>query len=351
MKIETIEFSFNATKERGLSLTELQIQYFDVFKKERSIKKAVQFFLNNGWLVNFSQLYDLVKTLDAKDILIPKISLAKNSIARHTNKITFSDFCKWPFFRSLPEPIQNYLWDMHQIVNVAAGTTIVIEGENTKDLWTQVTGQSAIYTKGLGHLKKVVGVIDPMSTFGELGFFMGEARSADIVTLCASSFIKIPYSKDIQQLVKKDAFQNLKHRFQVMRAFMQSTLFKNLPEHTMDEVIFRGRLLNAKPQQLLFNEGDVGAACYIIISGQVGIFQQGTFINLLKQGSCLGEVSLFWSGGKRTAAAVAQSECLLLEIKQSDFYAVLSENIQLAVELEALAFERGQNDLQRKKVA
>jgi sigma-B regulation protein RsbU (phosphoserine phosphatase) len=180
---------------------------------------------------------------------------------------------------------------------------------------------------------------------------MNEPRTAEVRTLTQSRFVKIPHSDKISALVKQDSFQEVRHRFQVLRAFLQSPLFKLLPESTMDEVIFRGTLVRAAPQQLLFKEGDPGANCYILIQGQIGIFQNGEIINRLRQGASLGEIALFWSQGRRTATAISQDDCILLEIRQPDFYSIMATNIELAARLESLAYERGNRDRQRKEKA
>lgn len=352
MKLEKVNFEFDLKDGRKAQMTDLQKQYFGVLQQEKSIEKTVHFFLKSGWLVNFSQLWDLIQNLDKAKILIPHLS---EVFAIHSKQqmveMNFKSFCHWPFFRSLPAVVQSHLWQMHQVVDLPPGALVMSIGDQSRDLWIQISGQSAIFVSGKGGAKKMVGLLDQLATFGELGFFLNEARTAEVKTLTQSRFVKIPHSEKIAALINPESFHEIRHRFQVLRAFIQSPLFKLLPESTMDEMIFRGTLVQATPQQLLFKEGDPGSNCYILIQGQVGIFQNGEMINRLRQGACLGEIALFWSQGRRTATAISQDDCILLEIRQRDFYSIMASNIELAARLEALAYERGNRDQQRRATA
>jgi CRP-like cAMP-binding protein len=352
VKLEKVEFKFDLKDARKVQMTDLQNQYFGVFQQEKSIEKTVHFFLKSGWLVNFSQLWDLVQNLEKEKVLIPHLTeVFAIQPKQHAVEMNFKSFCHWPFFRSLPAVVQSHLWQSHKVVEMPAGALVISIGDQSRDLWIQISGQSAIFVKGHSGSKKMVGLIDQMATFGELGFFLNEARTAEVKTLTQSKFVKIPHSEKMAALVNPESFQEIRHRFQVLRAFIQSPLFKLLPESTMDEMIFRGTLVQSAPQQLLFKEGDLGTNCYILVQGQVGIFQNGELINRLRQGACLGEIALFWSQGRRTATAISQDDCILLEIRQKDFYSIMASNIELAARLEALAYERGSRDQQRKATA
>lgn len=350
---ECAEFSFNQSKIKNVTVNDLQKQYLSVFSNERSIEKTVHFFLKSGWLVNFNQLYSLILMLDAAQVLVPSIKdLQRANPSQSSHPVlNFSNFCRWPFFRSLPPPVQSLFWKNHQVVKFPMGTTVIKAKDHSRDLWMQLSGQSAIYTNQVGTSKKFVGVVDPMSVFGEFGFFLNSPRSADIETLMASEFVRIPYTDEMDPCIHKDVFAHLSTRFNVLRAILHSPVLKTLPETTVDELIFSGRLIQVPANKIIFQQGDKGSSCYFVIQGQVGVFKDGSLINRLSQGSALGEIALFWSQGLRTAAAVSQGDCLLLEIHQKQFYSILAKHLHLAAELETLAFERGQQDLNRKKRA
>lgn len=355
VKFEKVPFSISITQAKKLKLTDLQTQYLSILQREKTIEATILFFFKQGWLINFKQIYDLLLALNQAQALTPNLEnlgAVENTFEKKVDvkNISLSTLSQWPFFRSLPPQVQQYFWSVHEVIDVPPGYQVVKYGERSRDLWTQIRGTSSM-TVPTSHGKKLVGHIDAPATFGELGFFLGESRTADIKTETASTFFKIPMTEKLSQAIHSEQFKQLAFRFQVLRAFLHSPFFKNLPETTMDELIFKGRLLRATQGQVLFNQGDFGNSCYVLVQGQVGIFQNQILINSLHQGSCFGEMALFLSMGQRTAQVISQTESLVLEIQQKDFYDLLSKNLLLAVTLESIAFERAQNDIKRSKQA
>jgi hypothetical protein len=172
VKLEKIDFAFDLKERLRVQMTDLQKQYFGVFQQEKSIEKTVQFFLKSGWLVNFSQLWELIQNLDKAKILIPRLSeVFIIEPKQHPIELNFKSFCHWPFFRSLPAVIQSHLWQQHQVVDLPPDAVVMSIGDKGRDLWIQIAGQSAVFVAGKGGGKKMVSLIDQMATFGELGFF------------------------------------------------------------------------------------------------------------------------------------------------------------------------------------
>jgi CRP-like cAMP-binding protein len=68
----------------------------------------------------------------------------------------------------------------------------------------------------------------------------------------------------------------------------------------------------------------------------------------MKPGDSFGEIALFFSGEKRTATVVCQSDCTLLEIKRNMFYSLLQRNIALGAEMENVALSRISKDKARQ---
>jgi CRP-like cAMP-binding protein len=159
----------------------------------------------------------------------------------------------------------------------------------------------------------------------------------------------VPHLAEFDQLIKSDKAQSLQHRFWVLQALSSSAFFKDLPNDSLDSLIFSGKLVQAKVGQLLFAEGQAGNTCYVVVQGSLIVSQHGKNINVMNQGACFGEISLLASGGKRTATISAQQDTILLEINQQNFYKVLAHNLILAKEIEELAAQRLQKDAERNK--
>lgn len=339
------------SSRKSFRLNSLQFSYVDVLKNGASIEQLVQFFLGQGWLVNFRELTTLLEFLLAEGLIQnPKVqdyfsrasqpdSAANLSgVSRQAGRIPPADAL--PFFRSLDSALASYLLQQAEVFQVPGNIKIIQAGKTDRDLYILLSGQAGIYRVIDSQKRLMVASLQSGSLFGESGFLLNQPRTADVVTLTPSEVLRIRHIPEFDQLIKTDKAQSLQQRFWILQALQSSAFFKKLPGDSLDSLIFSGRLVRATAHQRLFNEGQAANTCYIIIQGSVVISQNGKNINVMNQGACFGEISLLMSGGVRTATATTQQETLLLEIQQQDFYRVMSQNIFLAREIETLAAQR-----------
>lgn len=74
----------------------------------------------------------------------------------------------------------------------------------------------------------------------------------------------------------------------------------------------------------IFEEGKTGTVMYVVLDGQVEIRKGARVIETLGPGSILGEMSLI-AGPKRSASAVAASDCRLASVDERRFLALVRE--------------------------
>lgn len=342
-----------ASSGKSFHLNSIQYSYLDVLKNGNSIESLVQFFLGQGWLVNFRELYSLLQFLLQEDV-IQNASL-KNAFAAAAASANLSESSlsagthiqyqkkDLPFFRSLDPALADHLLQKATTHKVAANTRITKSGDTSRDLFILLKGQASIYKVFDQNRRQLVSTIGNMALFGERGFLLNQPRTADIITTTECEVLRIPHLPEFDEMIKSDKAQSLQHRFWVLQALHSSGFFKNLPGDSIDSLIFSGKLCKAPANQVLFKEGQVGNTCYILIQGNVVISQNGQNLRVMTQGSCFGEIALMMSGGRRTATVTTQLDSILLEIQQNDFYRILAQNIVLAKEIETLAAERLQN--------
>ncbi len=94
--------------------------------------------------------------------------------------------------------------------------------------------------------------------------------------------------------------------------------------------VLRGAVWENHPrEQSLLDEGDLGHAFYVVVSGQVKVVKDHKLLNVLKDGDCFGEMA-YLSGAKnsRMASIISVSEVQLLKIKTVQLDA-LSDSCQL----------------------
>lgn len=364
MRIENEVIEFHPQCQFSqLNLTDLQKQYLADMQNKNSIKSLVERYLFQGWLVNFNILFDLIANLALHNwILNPNIVeyfknlkmsnelFSKNTLPSSIVNTNYTEetFLKLPFFRSLSKDLALFLLSHSKVMTYSAESLICKTGDSSRDLFVLLKGQAAVYTQA-NHFKQFISMISEEGVFGESGFFLGEPRKADVVALKTSEVLVISYQKEIlDKVLQKDKAQQLQQRFWLQHALLHSDFFKKIPADCFDDLVFSGRIVDLQDQQVLFSQGDKGHSAYIVIQGSLLVSQNGKIINTLPQGAFLGEVSLMLNDGKRTATISAQRNTKLLEIQRNEYYKILSRNLYLAKELQILADQRLQRDVQRQ---
>ncbi len=95
-------------------------------------------------------------------------------------------------------------------------------------------------------------------------------------------------------------------------------------------------LVSFQPGEVIFNEGDPGDEMYILLKGDVRIFQGAgedrREIRILQPGGFFGEMAIL-SDSPRSAAAVAGSETLLARIKKSELHDLINARPEIALHI------------------
>jgi CRP-like cAMP-binding protein len=316
-----------------------------------SLESLVQFYLGQGWLVSFRELHALVHFLIQENAFVDPSFAAY--FLHHENapllaaKKTVPVSRELPFLRSLDPNLADHFIKNSQVLKLKAQTRIVAQQERSRDLYIVLAGQLGIYKSQAPNQRERTAILGAGALFGERGFLLGQARSADVIALTDCEVLKIPFLSEYDQLIRTDKAQSLQHRFWVLQALASSDFFSSLPSDSHDALIFSGRLVQSPAYQVLFREGQAGNACYIIVQGSAVVSKNGQNINILNQGACFGEISLLMSGGVRTATVTTQTDSILLEINQNHFYTVLAQNLVLAKKIEELALQRLSKDASR----
>ncbi len=94
--------------------------------------------------------------------------------------------------------------------------------------------------------------------------------------------------------------------------------------------------------ELLIKQGEQDRDLFVVLSGRVGIFKDGTIANplaTLGAGAVLGEIALLQQR-PRTATVTALEDCKIFRLRFDDLHALLDHHDELAAHLKALASQR-----------
>jgi CRP-like cAMP-binding protein len=112
------------------------------------------------------------------------------------------------------------------------------------------------------------------------------------------------------------------------RALASTPLFAGMPMETLEALIARLQLVSLAAREVVFREGDLNDALYIISEGEVSIASEGpprAELTRLGPGAFFGEVSLITEGpSPATAQVVAPSE--LIKIDRAAMNAVIGDH-------------------------
>lgn len=358
IRIETLPLSLKKPLPMLQGLTDNQKLYLQHFVDGKNVKDTVTNMLDMGRLVSFSEMYDLIVGLHKRGFIQnPRFAeffqrleeLDKDSNSPLSNLIPSlfkkekpEDFLqRHPFFRS-QNPVITSLFAQHaEIIEAAPGTVLCRSLKMERDLYFMVEGEAAIYKPVEGQGRRLLGFCGKDAVIGEIGFFMGELRTADVIVTKASKLVRVRYDEPaFGRAINKDIASRLQVRFRLVHALAKSPFLKNIPEEAMDALLFAGKTRNVKEFEVICQEDHRGDSCYIVVSGSAVVTQKMKTIGVLTPGEAFGEIALFFTQGRRTATVMAQRDTTLLEIEAKDFYRLLGENLLLAREFEKLAFER-----------
>jgi CRP-like cAMP-binding protein len=343
----------------------LQIGMVELLQNGFSLEQLVHHYFQNGICVSFTSLRDLLRFLVQEDLLMnepirelftSEAPAPKGWLARCLERLSppssepldlNAALADLPFFRTLKPQVFEAFSAAARVLSVGGRALICRSGARQRNLYVLLKGEASVRKPGAGER---LAVLRQGAVFGEAGFFLGEPRSAAVVTECPSLIAQIPYEARVfDPLIKKDHARDLQRRFWVIHALLKSELFRDIPSDCFDALIFSGEIRTFPARARICRTGEPGQTCYIVVQGELQVEQNGRAIRRLGQGDCFGELALIASGGLRTADVISLGDVVLLEIPAARFYKLLGQNLMLACEFERAALSRIRDDQARPK--
>lgn len=246
-----------------------------------------------------------------------------------------------PFF-SLLSPEELTLFSKHfQEIQLNPGEKLTEEGQILDSIFLILTGNAdakrqSISKNHVGEIK--IATFGPGETIGlmETGLFSATGlRTATVTAITPMTVLKM----DIHELnnfmhhhaklytqFKKSTEHILKMHF-----IKQLTPFNSFSNEAIAHLMNNIETLLLPAQQVIFHEGDIGNACYVVEKGEVEILKYSADdahlepICTLTTNALFGEVTLLTNAIYRNATAVTKTNCQLLSISKKSLLAVLEK--------------------------
>lgn len=352
--------------KNAFKLKPIHLDYLPLMQKGLSVFEISQHFLNQGQLISFSELRELLIFLVSEGLVQnPKINdyfqqqifseeaepgfFERLLGIEKPQETTLEKILGVPFFRSLPKEVVTLFMQNMRVIETPAKVKVCEWSQMNRSMFCLLEGGASVFKKNSEGKNQKVADLTPGCVFGEVGFFLGKHRTADVVTNQKSLIAKFKYVPEIyDNLIRKDVAQMLQNRFWLIHAMLGSSMFQETPEDCFDALIHAGKIKPFKAGSEIVTEGRLAESFFIVVQGNLEVSQNRKKIRELKQGDCFGEVSLLLNRGIRTASVKALGSVLLLEIPTQSFYNLLSENLFLACEFEQLSISRILADYKRQ---
>ena len=84
---------------------------------------------------------------------------------------------------------------------------------------------------------------------------------------------------------------------------------------------------------VLFREGEPGNMMYAVLEGEVDLAVHGSVVETVGAGGIFGEMSLLLEGHRRSAAAIAKTDCRLARVTERRFNFLVQQTPNFALQV------------------
>lgn len=350
--------------KQGITITSPLYRFLELMAENQTVYNMVMHHFNKGLRMNFAGLRQLMvflveenaiqdgviqefltKTTGDKSDTRGFLDSIKVSVAGKELETDMADaqraVSELPFFRSLNFDLLDLFFQHAKVIRAPPRISICQAGQIQRSLFVLLRGAAGVYTKSDAGKKSKTATLQPGAIFGETGFFLGEARSEDVVTEEHCVLMQIKYVPEVfDRIFQAQASLEISNRLWLVQAMLQSAMFRNVPSDSFHEIVVTGQLKTFPEFHTLLKEGEKAEACYILVKGTLAVTRKNVKLTQLKPGEIIGETGLMLNGGKASESVYTESECKALEISVEQFHELLASNFNLGIELERLAATR-----------
>jgi CRP-like cAMP-binding protein/ATP/ADP translocase/HEAT repeat protein len=124
----------------------------------------------------------------------------------------------------------------------------------------------------------------------------------------------------------------LSERMWRMRTLRNASLFEGFTSKDLLPVVRYLQLVDVNAGEFVFQEKDPGDSLYLVREGRAGVYRNGIRVDEREAGDSFGQTAVL-TGRLRTATIRAETSLRLLRLDSSDFYEVMFDRTELALEM------------------
>ncbi len=241
--------------------------------------------------------------------------------------------------------------------SVAQGKAIFEESQKSKGLFLTNDKMYLLLEGEVGLLvgRKALGTVKAGEIFGEMGSLSGQPRSATAVAKTACRLISLNDKQFQKAIQAKPDFALMLMSVMIDRVrqtFAKASAAASPAAAASDSAVFSREqlkeltlMLEHQPpvhydrNKVIMSEGELAMRMYVVLEGRVAIQVQGNVVQRVSAGGAFGEMALL-EKSRRTARAIAETDCALLAINRDDFHSLVEAKPSFGVSLLVALSER-----------
>ncbi|MDQ6972504.1 MAG: cyclic nucleotide-binding domain-containing protein [Mariprofundaceae bacterium] len=257
-------------------------------------------------------------------------------------------------FDAFDDTTFDVMLDSMNFLTVPKGEALIRQGDAATSLFILAKGRMSCHmdVRGRRHL---FGNMEPGDMYGEVSYFAGGKRTADVLAEVDSEALELPFSAlDALQ----DSTPEFKARIEALyrRRMLDIQLavapvFRDLEVEHRTKLASRLQTIDIPAGDVLFREDEKTTDVYLLRQGSVslnmdvhGVERQ---LKLAGSGSIVGEMALVV--GRRTATARAVSDCKVMQLGAKHYEKLFAESPELQGVLQLMKQEQMNETLEFMK--
>lgn len=245
-----------------------------------------------------------------------------------------------PLFKDLSDAQFRELIIDSTVHQLAPGSTVFKVNDFTDTFFSIVSGEVCIH---IDDTRKVT--LGAGAFFGEMGLLSGRRRVATVTVGKSAVLVESPRKQILKLISSVASVKRALDEVFMLRA-LETQVFPDAAPEFLRELVSRAALKNFKKGDLLFKEGDIGDALYVIRKGSLKISRKNAGGRDVTQtyvpaGHIVGEMALLSEEpGPRSASVSAAVAAETIVIARDDFRLLLERSAKVRTRMLELARQR-----------
>ena len=232
-------------------------------------------------------------------------------------------------FTEVPEAEIERIAARLEVMDVAAGTVVIREGEKGDACYFIASGEMGVESRDLIGAPAILATFGRGACVGEVALVTDSVRTATVRAASPTRLLCLRKQDfiSLQSLCPMFAAR-VRHRVALLTvdSFLEkSSPFAHLSAETLWNLADQFEQVRFRAGQTILKEGEPGDLFYLVCSGRVEVTRGNQSLQVLEAGDCFGEIALL-TGSGRTATVRALEDVALLSLDKAHFDALIQQD-------------------------